>query len=663
MGKSRVSLEVSRRVGPSSVPGLISLRALAWAHASIAGALLPAQALAQSDTNVATVAVDAFGESVGSEQIGLYNERQVRGFSLQESGNYRLDGAYFIRSANVIPLVRDGTTIRVGINALDFDFPAPSGIVEYRLAAAPPGTEHELELRSGEYGGGILLARGSTANSDGTFGVAYGTQIMESREAQGQWRHPRHYGIVPTWQPNDRLRIRAMFSADRFFKSGGDFGVVATDTELPPVQPVPNKYYTDWGRIEQWQLAGGIVARYAATDNLTLQTSFAATDYDKWRTDFTRLAIGEDGTGTATAVRGGPFEARSLSAEGKFNWRVDPDHRIFGTMRWRKSTTSVRGSVAADPIFFDQELGLADIARPTDPVQPSTDDETRQATVGLGYETNLSDALRVRGAVLRSQYERDVFPPGLPVQSNETSPWLYDVAVRLVPTDRLTLYATTIRGLEESGVAPNNADNRNEVLPAVLTDQYELGLRYQLFESMTFITSLFEVSKPTPGIDSQNIYRLVGTARHRGIEFSLVGRPIPSLNVLSGLVILDPAREGELIDEGVLIGTAPGVARVTGLLNLNYDLPSVEGLSIDGQVTYNSRMLVNPRTGLYTPASAIFDLGARYRFSLVGHEATLRARIVNVLNEDQWNANRNETISRTDPRAATVSLTWHFDEL
>ena len=54
--------------------------------------------------------VDAFGEKVGSEQIGLYNEQQVRGFSLQESGNYRIDGAYFIRSANIVDPALDGVT-------------------------------------------------------------------------------------------------------------------------------------------------------------------------------------------------------------------------------------------------------------------------------------------------------------------------------------------------------------------------------------------------------------------------------------------------------------------------------------------------------------------------------------------------------------------------
>ena len=45
-------------------------------------------------------AADAFGERVGTEQSGLYNESQVRGFDLNDSGAYRIDDAYFSRAAS-----------------------------------------------------------------------------------------------------------------------------------------------------------------------------------------------------------------------------------------------------------------------------------------------------------------------------------------------------------------------------------------------------------------------------------------------------------------------------------------------------------------------------------------------------------------------------------
>jgi len=631
--------------------------ARAWVLASAFGVLPVSEAAAQSSTSAATVAIDAFGERVGSEQIGLYSEQQVRGFSLQESGNYRIDNAYFIRSANVVPLTLDGTTIRVGVNALGVDFPAPSGIVEYRLATAPPGARGEIELTSSDYGGQAYLARGSVANANGEFGAAYGINIMNSVGPEGQKRYPRHYAFVPTWQPSGKFRLRGFFSADRFSRPGGDYGVIVSGLELPPPQPSPGKYYVDWGAVDQWQLAGGLVARYAPSDTVGWQSSFVVTDLDRWRSDFTRLTLGPDGTGTGVAVRGGETRARSYAGETRLNWRPHAGHRLFGTLRWRLSSNEVTPGQSAPIPFVDQALG---VVTPPEPVRLSgispTLDTTRQMTAGLGYEFNLTPQVWLRGGVQRSRYEKEVAAPGSPSQSNVEDPWLYDLAVSVSPGPSLTFFATSVRGLEESGTAPANAANRNEVLPAVIATQYELGVRYRVSPTITLISSAFQISKPTPGFDAQNVYALIGEARHRGVEFSLVGRPFESLNVLGGLVILDPDRQGPLVDQGILIGRAVGTPSVTSLVNLNYRLPGVHGLSIDAQVTSTSAMLVNPRTGLETSGYAVLDLGARYTFEIRGAPTTLRFRVGNVLDEDQWVANRNETVGRAARRAFRLSL-------
>src|SRR3954467_14638295 len=44
--------------------------------------------------NAVTSAADAFGTSVGNEQIGLYSPDEVRGFSPGAAGNIRIDGLY-----------------------------------------------------------------------------------------------------------------------------------------------------------------------------------------------------------------------------------------------------------------------------------------------------------------------------------------------------------------------------------------------------------------------------------------------------------------------------------------------------------------------------------------------------------------------------------------
>ncbi len=636
-------------------------RALSHGLAALSVALA-SEAAAQSSTNVATVALDAFGEKVGSEQIGLYSEQQVRGFSLQESGNYRLDGAYFIRSANIVDPALNGVTIRVGVNALGVDFPAPSGVVAYRLPTAAPGHREEIEFAWRDYVGNALFTRGSAATADGKIGASYGINILNDTGSDGVKRRPRHFGFVPVWQPNDTFEVKGIFSADRFTKAG-DYATAVSGTSLPPIQPHPGTYEAAWSRVEQWQTAGGAVARYALSDRLVMQSSFIVTDLDRKRGDFTLLTLGADGTGTASAVRSRPAHTRSSAAETQASFYITETQRLFGTVRWRRSQSEVLPGVAVPIGPIDQRAGTpVTAAPPSPPFVTPTVDLTRQVMGGIGYEADITPTFWLRAGLLRTRYEKQVTPPAGAQRTNIESPWLYDLATSYTPIADLTIFATTVRGLEESGTAPNNAANRNEVLPAVMATQYELGVRYRLAPRVTFIGSLFEISKPTPGIDTLNVYRLIGQARHRGIELSLTGRPAADFNLVGGLALLDADRTGELIDRGLLIGRAAGIPAVTGLINVTYQLPFLAGLSIDSQLNYTSKRLLNPRSGVYTPGHATLDIGARYNFKISESPAVIRVRLGNVFDQDAWMASRSETMGRVQRRAFRVSLTTNFGE-
>jgi len=55
----------------------------------------------------------------------------VRGFSPTRAGNIRIEGLYFDQVWGLTGRIRRSTTIRVGLSAFGFDFPAPTGIVDY----------------------------------------------------------------------------------------------------------------------------------------------------------------------------------------------------------------------------------------------------------------------------------------------------------------------------------------------------------------------------------------------------------------------------------------------------------------------------------------------------------------------------------------------------
>ena len=102
--------------------------------------------------NAVSSAADAFGERVGIEQSGLYSESQVRGFDLNDSGAYRIDDAYFSRAGALDDTVLSGVGVRVGVNAARLAYPAPSGVVNYRLRDAGAANEFRLGVGFRDFG-------------------------------------------------------------------------------------------------------------------------------------------------------------------------------------------------------------------------------------------------------------------------------------------------------------------------------------------------------------------------------------------------------------------------------------------------------------------------------------------------------------------------------
>ena len=67
-----------------------------WRRSLLAALMLPLIAVAQRvNENPVTAAEDAFGTTVGSQTIGLYDAQDVRGFSPSHAGNLRIEGLYF----------------------------------------------------------------------------------------------------------------------------------------------------------------------------------------------------------------------------------------------------------------------------------------------------------------------------------------------------------------------------------------------------------------------------------------------------------------------------------------------------------------------------------------------------------------------------------------
>src|ERR1700686_1065266 len=102
-----------------------------------------------SDDPLAT-ANDAFGLTLGLESIGLYGPGGVRGFNPQTAGAVRIAGLYFDQQGGLSNRVVEGSAVRVGVSAVGYTFPAPTGIVDYDLRHTGNGTPSASVVVSGE---------------------------------------------------------------------------------------------------------------------------------------------------------------------------------------------------------------------------------------------------------------------------------------------------------------------------------------------------------------------------------------------------------------------------------------------------------------------------------------------------------------------------------
>ena len=106
-----------------------------WVLVTVTCVAVPGPAFGQrADENAVTAAQDAFGTTIGFQNVGLYSANDARGFSPQQAGNLRIEGLYFDQQTWVTGdcMVRE-TTMRVGIAAQSYSFPAPTGIADLSL--------------------------------------------------------------------------------------------------------------------------------------------------------------------------------------------------------------------------------------------------------------------------------------------------------------------------------------------------------------------------------------------------------------------------------------------------------------------------------------------------------------------------------------------------
>jgi len=626
------------------------------------GALLALGALAldspahaqRADANVLTDAADAFGFSKAGDAVGLYSSASVRGFSPSRAGNLRLEGLYFDRQAFLVQDALDHTRIHVGLTALDFPFPAPSGIADYGLkpsdrdvttvyANGGPsqyGYDATLDLARADLGGGFSFA-GGLRGVRGDYPMGGGTDFLASA------------AILRWASPERRVRLTAFGASEVYRKTNYDPTFYVAGPDLPGPVARHGRLLQTWTGGRGYYNNEGVLTDVALSSKTALRAGLfrsvwtSERDYDQV---YDPVA---DGRGALTVYAYPERRFASISGEARLihDEALGPlDVRGILAVRGRAVDRRFGGEDAID-------LGTVDLTGDARRPKPPTfrfAEQSRDSIdqIGFGAQIKISWAKhgQFTGGLERVRYEKGFAPPGGARTRGVSEAWLYNVAAAWQVRPRLTVFAAANRGLEDTGIAPASAANRGEVLPAILSKQREVGLRVQAGKSLTVTTAAFHLEKPYPGFSAGGRYDLVGTLKNKGVEVSALAHPAQGLTVLAGLYAAKPELDG---------GRAPlGSFRRQAQLYVDYALPRRPSVSFDVRITHQGDTVV--RDDLDADARTEVQLGARWRGTLDGKPLSLRLSAYNAFGEGGWTVDPAGGLSKPARRAIVASVSRTF---
>jgi iron complex outermembrane receptor protein len=358
-----------------------------------------------------------------------------------------------------------------------------------------------------------------------------------------------------------------------------------------------------------------------------------------------------------------PQRRLSYGGEANLSWTGTEGgraHRLRTRFTVRLRDSRIGGS--SPPVDLGERLvGVpTPTERPLFESGPQLHDGVRHWTAGLSYEGRWQNVGELTAGLQRAAYTKSVDAANLPRSTTQADPWLVNAAVAVYAMNELAFYAGFTRGLEETGIAPANAANRNQLLGAIITRQIDAGIRYSATETLRLVAGVFDVRKPNFALDAQGMFTELGEVQHQGIELSLAGELVDGLAVVAGAVLMRPRVSGPPVDNGQIGPLPVGQTARTVRMNLNYDVQQLRGLSVDlGMLNVGERVASSDNL-VSAPGTTTVDLGGRYRLSAWGQAATLRLQLKNLMNVYGWRVMGSNAYRTNSPRAASASIAIDF---
>ena len=644
-----------------SLPPRLAHRIIAAASVCLSG---PAFAQSRSSDNAVTQAEDAFGFSVGRESLGIYNAGNTRGFSPSSAGNLRIDGLYFDQGgfgASLISPLVNSTSIKVGLSAQGYPFAAPSGIVDIGLRKPADKASASVVINGDSFGSAGLEVDGSLPISS-TLSLAYGLVLSRTAFPDGTDNLNHGQSLLLRWRPAKGIEIIPFWSLFNDYNDEAGVFYIPSGRFLPPLAKPHVFEGARWADFRLTATNHGLLSNITLASDTVLRVGAFRSVQDQ-KSSFTNILANEqpDGTGSRIVIADPPTKNTSVSGEVRLTHSITDGprlHVVHLSVRERDAHRQFGGSDVID--YGPGRIGeILDVPKPAsfDFGEVSRQHLT-QTTYGVAYDGRWRNVGEISFSVSKARYKKTTTIPGDGPVVARSSPWLYNGTIAGNVTKRITLYAGYARGLEESGLAPPSAANRNSPLPTIITTQKDAGARIVL-GTLKLTGGVFDLTRPYFGFDSANVFKQVGTVESRGAEFSLSGNVTPQLSVVAGGVFINGKVTRDAGAQGVVGPKPVGLSPHQLSLNANWKTP-FKGLELDTTVINRAPAPATTDNLVYIPAKWRWDVGTHYHFKLAEHDATLRLQVFNITGGTGYNVQGSNFYGQNPSRFVQGFLSIDF---
>jgi iron complex outermembrane receptor protein len=419
-----------------------------------------------------------------------------------------------------------------------------------------------------------------------------------------------------------------------------------------PAVPDSHKLFSaPWTFADQESTSAGTRVTWDPTTWFTLRGAFRYSQQDFTSANATNF-IQPDGTYRSQIRLGTPTRGQTWAGYvyGDFKFDTGPiGHKVTVGLSQSYTQSFVSSSVynvaapaqAGIPLGTEPSIPYMDLASMLPGGGGFTDEKTEFQNLSIADDIKLGKYFGALLGVSYSSIDDRIFSfPNIETSTYNTSKATPTYAFLFKPTDWITTYVSYVEGLQQ-GLRVNdpNATNNGTVLPPYLREQYEIGAKATVGNTLlTF--AYFDIDSALQyAIDNGNgtfTYVQSGRQNSKGVEVSATGKITDSLRVLGGFMFADarvkqnesaPATNGK-----VPMGSITSLAKVTA----EYDLPFARRLTVIGGAYYTGGVYTDPLNAVSMPSHVTFDAGLRYTTKVNGHDLIARAYVSNLTDARYW---------------------------